>query len=341
METAGHSSRRRSLPPGRWRAPTRLPTSTVCACAGARHAATSITHVSHRQRPRGIDLIRAASTVCGEHRASASHSPGRKLPALARDRRTNASAKVTPISRPRNRAMGSWCSRSIAAPSWLSCATRRPALGVGDRRDVHVVGWPERQRLMPGVDLEKIQRKRLAQRKPGPHRQQAGDLVVSMCVDRPVRQEHVRTLGLEQVDHPIDLLRVELGGAVDLPGKARARAKNPARLLGLSRADCRRFVKRLPRDATLAASEIDDGDAVSRRGISRQRPAASRFRIVRVAADAHHAQRAGGRCLARGRRRPAQSTATRRATPAGIGDGPGWRRSTRLIPVALRCHALA
>src|SRR5579862_6641332 len=46
-------------------------------------------------------------------------SPGSAPLLLSRFKCTNASAHSAPASRPRNFAIGSWCSRQMRSPSWL------------------------------------------------------------------------------------------------------------------------------------------------------------------------------------------------------------------------------
>ena len=124
--------------------------------------------------------------------------------------------------------------------------------------------------------------------------------MVQVSVDRPLREDDVWTLSQQDAAERFDSLGIHRGGAVDLASKYRFRTEDLARGLALGRPDSARLVVRLAGDARFTTRQINDGDFISERSLSRQCPAASRLGVVRMASGANDFLRSGLSRLAPG-----------------------------------------
>ena len=122
--------------------------------------------------------------------------------------------------------------------------------------------------------------------------------MVGVVVDRPVGEDHVGPLGLEDLAERLVMLAVDHGIAVNLPREERPGLEDLARLAGLGDADA---VLRLP--GRHAVVQVEQNDFVPQVGIAGDGAAAAVFGIAGMAAGDDHLPLAARRIV--GRRRVA------------------------------------
>lgn len=103
--------------------------------------------------------------------------------------------------------------------------------------DIDVVGGMEDLRLAALIGSEVIQVEGAASLMPGIEDQVEGGAVIAVRVNRPVGEDNVGALGLEQLADLAVAGAVDLSGAVDLAGKDGPRVKDRAGFEGLGGAD--------------------------------------------------------------------------------------------------------
>jgi hypothetical protein len=201
------------------------------------------------------------------------------------------------------------------------------ALAGLDRRDIDVVRRPEVLGLLPRRNLIVVQGEPPAAGQPGVIYQQRRGPVVPVAVDRPVGEDRLRPLALQELAEVVVARRGDLGGPVGLAGEQGAGLEQAAGPLGLRGPDGPCLRGGLALDAGLPPREVERHHLVAEVHEARHRPAAGGLRVAGVPASDHNLELARRRALAGPGR------------PQAHGRGPGGDAGTgEQAPARDRCH---